>query len=104
MNEREVNSAKVNPLEVNQHSHITDNKSSLMSASSLSQSFISLKTLIVACLLLLLLLLALSAGVGYWIVENTQARFIIREQRGWVSFPESVHVGGTLMCGLVGGE
>lgn len=53
---------------------------------------VTLKTLLTICLILLAVLLAGSGLAGYWIFSETKARFLLREQSGWIKFPESLNV------------
>ncbi|MDX1695769.1 MAG: hypothetical protein R3208_18530 [Ketobacteraceae bacterium] len=53
---------------------------------------VTLKTLLLVCLLMLLLLLGATAAATWWVFSETRARFLLREQTGWIRFPESLDV------------
>ncbi|MCG8669511.1 MAG: hypothetical protein MI867_08865 [Pseudomonadales bacterium] len=53
---------------------------------------VTLKSLLIICSILLAGLLLISAGIGYWFFTETKARFLLREQSGWIKFPDSLNV------------
>ena len=53
---------------------------------------VTVKTLVVFCCLLLMVLLAISGAVGLWVFNETNARFLLREQSGWIKFPDALNV------------
>ena len=63
-------------------------------------SAITLKTLILSSALLLVGLLTTTVCIGYWAYQNVQARFLLKDQSGWISFPESLEVGAEIRDAL----
>jgi len=61
---------------------------------------VTLKTLIISSTLLLLGLFSATGGIGYWVYQNVQAQFLLKDQSGWISFPESLEVGAEIRDAL----
>lgn len=53
---------------------------------------LTIKSLLLICTFILAILLSLSGGIGYWLYSETKARFLLREQSGWIKFPQSLNV------------
>ena len=53
---------------------------------------VTVKTLLLICSGLLLLLITVTAAAGLWVLHETKARFLLREQTGWIRLPESLDV------------
>lgn len=66
-----------------------------MSHSSVSEG-VTLKAVLLVCGGFLLLLISVTAAAGFWLLNETKARFLLREQTGWIRLPESLDVAASI--------